>query len=286
MLVEASQPSYQADSRVSPSRLPENDSAVKTNGGCGQSTLDSFGKPTPLGLLLRMLPLSPVFQSSGKYTQTLEPKVMKSGFCIYELRMSGRRTSGQDVSLLPTPTANLFKNQKVSPCRVYSPQPDRFKRLAVEAAKIEAGMILLPTPNASLAGGIHIRNPNPSELRQRNGERGHGIILCAALAEKGVFFLPTPLASINDPIRPLKAKEKMRHTKGAKRFGKMLPGSIGDAMPSLIGKTIHPLFVEWMMGFPSGWTEPDCKLSAMQLCQDASIQSLKPSEELREVSAE
>lgn len=114
----------------------------------------------------------------------------------------------------------------------------------------------------------------------------HGVMLCAALAEKGVHFLPTPLASVTDSIRPFKAKELMRHTKGAKRFGKMLPGSLGDAMPSLIGKTIHPLFVEWMMGFPADWTNPDYRLSAMQLCQDVYSPSLTPSEELKEVSAE
>ena len=152
--------------------------------------------------------------------------------------------------------------------------------MAVEAAKIEAGMILLPTPTAS-QDYKPIREKAPSEKAGT-----HGTMLCAALAEKGVFFPPTPLASINDPIRPLKAKEKMRHTKGAKRFGKMLPGSIGDAMPSLIGKTIHPLFVEWMMGFPSEWTEPECRLSATQLCRDAYSQSLTPSGELKEVSAE
>ena len=237
MPAEAYQPFYREDSRVSLSHLPENDSAVKTNGGCGQSTLDSFGKSTPLGLLLRMLPLSPVFQSSGRYTKTLNPKVTKSGFCIFELRTSAPHTSGQDVSLLPTPTAS----------QDYKP----------------------------------IRPKAPSEQ-----EGTHGVMLCAALAEKGVHFLPTPLASINDPIRPFKAKELMRHTKGAKRFGKMLPGRIGDAMPSLIGKTIHPQFVEWMMGFPNDWTNPDCRLSAMQLCRAASSPSSRPSEELREVSAE
>lgn len=272
MYAEASQPSCQAVSHVSPSLSQENVSAAKTSVGCGQSTLDSFGKPTPLGLLLRMLPLSPVFQSSGKYTKTLNPKITKSGFCIYELQMSAPHTSAPAVSWLPTPTASDHKRAKVSPADVMRKSPG-LPGLPVFAA-------MLPTPTAS-QDYKPIREMSPSE---KNGT--HGVMLCAALAEKGVHFLPTPLASVTDPIRPFKAKELMRHTKGAKRFGKMLPGQIGDAMPSLIGKTIHPLFVEWMMGFPADWTNPDCKLSAMQLCQDASIQSLMPSEELREVSAE
>lgn len=269
MLAEASQLYYQADSRVSPSLSQENVSAAKTSVGCGQSTLDSFGKPTPLGLLLRMLPLSQVFQSSGKYTKTLNPKITKSGFCRYELRMSVPHTSAPAVSWLPTPTASDHKRAKVSPADVMRKSPG----LPVFAA-------ILPTPTTS-QDYKPIREMSPSE---KNGT--HGVMLCAALAEKGVHFLPTPLASVTDPIRPFKAKELMRHTKGAKRFGKMLPGQIGDAMPSLIGKTIHPQFVEWMMGFPKNWTNPDCKLSAMQLCQDVCIQSLMPSQELKEVNVE
>ena len=153
--------------------------------GCGQSTIDSFGKPAPLGLLLRMLPLSQAFLSSGTYVKTLNPKVTKYGFCIYELQTLERHTSEKGVLLFPTPTASDYKRAKVSPtdCKRKSP----------------------------------------------------GLPVFAAMLQ--------------------------------------------DSESSPIGKTIHPCFVEWAMGFPENWTNPDCKLSAMQLCQDASIQSLKPSEE-------
>ena len=163
------------DSPVSPSALPENNSAVRMSVGCGQSTIDSFGKPAPLGLLLRMLPLSQAFLSSGTYVKTLNPKVTKYGFCIYELQTLERHTSEKGVLLFPTPTASDYK----------------------------------------------------------------------------------------------------RESPGLPVFAAMLQ----DSESSPIGKTIHPCFVEWAMGFPENWTNPDCKLSAMQLCQDASIQSLKPSEE-------
>lgn len=50
-------------------------------------------------------------------------------------------------------------------------------------------------------------------------------------------------------------------------------GMIGTMFPFLIGKKVHPKFVEWMMGFPEDWTNPDCNLSATQLCQEYSIRS-------------
>ena len=207
------------DSPVSPSALPENNSAVRMSVGCGQSTIDSFGKPAPLGLLLRMLPLSQAFQSSGTYVKTLNPKVTKYGFCIYELQTLEHHTSEKGVLLFPTPTASDYKRARVSPtdCKRKSP----------------------------------------------------GLPVFAAM-------LPTPTTSQDyKPIRPLTRTEQ---NIGA-HHGKALPGGLGELMPSLIGKRIHPGFVEWMMGFPVEWTNPDCKLSAMQLCQDAPIQSLTPSEE-------
>ncbi len=67
------------------------------------------------------------------------------------------------------------------------------------------------------------------------------------------------------------------------KHGKMLEGFLGERYPCLIGKTLHPNYAEWMMGFPPEWTNPDCKLSATQLCQDKSTPSLKQSPESKEV---
>lgn len=92
--------------------------------------------------------------------------------------------------------------------------------------------------------------------------------------EKGVLLLPTPTASQDfKPIRKLIPSEK------AGTHGTMLCGALGTLIPSLIGKYIHPKFIEWMMGFPEDWTNPDCKLSAMQLCQGLHTQSLNQSQE-------
>lgn len=54
----------------------------------------------------------------------------------------------------------------------------------------------------------------------------------------------------------------------------ILPGDLSQYFTLLIGKTIHPEFVEWMMGFPRQWTDPDCTLSVMQLFLKSHAQSL------------
>lgn len=135
----------------------------------------------------------------------------------------------------------------------------------------ENGVLLLPTPAAS---DTRRQKVAPAAWKAHTPH----LALFAALIQGGYIKLSTPTASQDyKPIRPQIPSEK------AGTHGTVLPGSIGRAMPSLIGRAIHPEFVEWMMGFPSEWTNPDCKLSAMQLCRAASSPSSRPSPELKGV---
>lgn len=127
--------------------------------------------------------------------------------------------------------------------------------------------LLLPTPTAS-------QNHKPIKVLAPSEKVGkHGTMLCAALSML-VENLPTPTCSISTIRKPSPSE----HPGGCRR-GRGLDGEIGDRIPSLIGRKIHPRFVEWMMGFPADWTDPECTLSAMQLCQDKSIQFSKQSPE-------
>jgi hypothetical protein len=49
-------------------------------------------------------------------------------------------------------------------------------------------------------------------------------------------------------------------------------------LPEVIGGMLNPQWVEWLMGFPIGWT--DCDVSAMQSCHNKSIRSLRVSHRL------
>ena len=129
----------------------------------------------------------------------------------------------------------------------------------------ENAALLLPTPCATDYKRAQV---SPADLNRKSPS----IPVFASAIQQGIIKLSTPTASQDyNPIRPQIPSER------AGKHGTLLPGSLGSAFPSLIGKRIHPKFVEWMMGFPDEWTNPDCKLSAMQLCPGKSIQSSKQS---------
>jgi len=254
-----------ADSPVSRSVPQGNNSERMIPGGSGQNTLDLFGNVSPLGLLRKMLQTSSTYQSSEGYMPIWKTRVTKSGFLKYQLQVPEHRTSEKGVSWLPTPCASDKKRMKTSPAEFNRHSPN----LPIFAAMIHVGIHRLPTP-MSPQDFKPIRPLTPQESAGK-----HGMMLCAALSIKGYHYLPTPLRSKMEPARELLPKEKDI----GYHYGKMLPGVVGDALPSLIGRRIHPQFVEWMMGFPAEWTNPDCRLSAMQLCPDKSIQFSKQSPE-------
>lgn len=81
---------------------------------------------------------------------------------------------------------------------------------------------------------------------QKPGSR-HSVNLSQA-----VHLWPTPAASQNHKkIRPLAPSED------AGKHGKMLVGAVGEADPSAVGGYLNPEWVEWLMGFPIGWTAVD-----------------------------
>ena len=253
------------DSRANQYQPQDHEKVRKTIDGSGQNTLDLFGNVSPLGLLRKMLQTSAIYQSSEGYMPIWKTRVTKSGFLKYQLQVPERRTSEKDVSWLPTPCATDFKRARVSPADLNRKSPS----IPVFASAIQQGIIILSTPTTS-------QDFKPiQELSSSERKGTHGMALCGAMSTKGYLFLPTPLRSKMDTIRELLPKEKDI----GYHYGKMLPGAIGDVYPSLIGKRIHPKFVEWMMGFPEEWTNPDCKLSATQLCPGKSIQSSKQSPE-------
>lgn len=99
---------------------------------------------------------------------------------------------------------------------------------------------LWPTPRASDAthGG-----PN-----QRDSKGNYA--LTGAVHHPEAKMWPTPTASQDwKPVRKLAPSE----ANGS--HGTMLVGAVGDMNPELIGGQLNPQWVEWLMGFPIGWTD-------------------------------
>lgn len=98
----------------------------------------------------------------------------------------------------------------------------------------------LPTPTASDHKGG--RTPQTSALCGRT-ERNN-------LRDYVRHIHATPTASQNHKkIRNLTPSE----ANGT--HGKILPGSLGEHYPETIGRYPNPQFLEWMQGYPIGWTE-------------------------------
>jgi hypothetical protein len=104
---------------------------------------------------------------------------------------------------------------------------------------VVSGSSLLPTP-VSVDGGSYF-----------NKSQSEGAALRPTLGAMAKYDLwPTPAYSqMAKPARPLAPSE----ANGTHRT--MLVGAVGDADPETIGGSLNPEWVEWLQGFPIGWTD-------------------------------
>ena len=118
-------------------------------------------------------------------------------------------------------------------------------RLSVPRTSATESLLWAPTPTAT-------DSKRPMPCKSQIMRQSPGITVFAAMLDAGIIFLPTPMASqVHKPIRRFTRSEALG------THGKMMPGVLGEIFPSLIGRRIHPQFVEWMMGFPVDWTHTD-----------------------------
>jgi hypothetical protein len=96
--------------------------------------------------------------------------------------------------------------------------------------KLSAEVKLWPTPTASL--GTNGGRVTPSKARE-------GGTLIEALSARA---FPTPAA--RDYRSP-----------NAKPYSERGGGKKGEQLPNFIGGLLNPPWVEWLMGWPTGWTE-------------------------------
>lgn len=170
-----------------------------------------------------------------------------------------RRVAGQWV----TPQLDLFTDLGYTPFSRTWPRSGSMRRgiicplppSAPRTAAIAPSSPLLPTPMARTKGGTEVS----SESREG------GPMLREAL----LLLLPSP--AMNDG-------QRYRIRTASEGFNKPLEqrlvelGSTGDSSSprSDGGKglsdelRLNPSFVEWMMGAPDGWSDPDCPLSATE----------------------
>lgn len=208
---------------------------------------------------------------------------MSSG-TVYPLRPSAPLIAVIGSSpLLPTPTAQDGDNVAGS------------SQLRRNTPPLNAVVRLLPTPmrgdgergpnskqgmraegNPNLPEAIKLL-PTPAEADSRNtrnatandgeGSTGHSGTTLSDVAHRWkeeVQLLPTPRAAVDKEHGPNGQHwAELRATVESLSTGEISspPSDDGNRSSDL---RLSPWFVEWMMGMPEGWSDPDCPLSAME----------------------
>ena len=124
----------------------------------------------------------------------------------------------------------------------YQRQPSVPRTFATEYSLSLHGKRLWATPTTQ-----EIEHPNMTitEKGRRASKSGNGRSHSIGLADQ-VKLWPTPTAG--DSKRP-----KVRHYESSDM--PMLGGTVAARHPENIGGSLNPEWVEWLMGFPIGWTD-------------------------------
>ena len=211
---------FPADSPASRSLSPGSDAARMMTVTSGRRCFALFGNSLPLGCLVRMCLESSIWRSTRCYL-TWKVKTTKSRRSLFRLAASTPRTSGSASALWPTPTTGA------SLCGGTG-NLQQLRKLALEGRLTAEEVKNL----SSGSGG----KTNPALIEWLMGyERAFTQII------------PTPTA---------------RDWKGAPTTRFFLGGGYRHMLPELVECTplgrlgpMNPAYLEYVMGYPIGWTE-------------------------------
>ena len=245
---------FPADSPANPSVWLESKRAGTMSATFGLKCCELSENLRRVGLSVRTY-LESCELPPGTWSRTWSAKVMTSRCLILRLRLSERRTNGQGSRLWQTP--NVPNGGRVNPPDMTETgkMPDGRKRqvgLEHQVKMVEAG--LWPTPRAK----------EDCDYQYSAGRKGHKVL---TLSGKVKLF-PTPTASEAEHGSPsstygngsarLTGAAMMYPTPRAQSANGQAdpPNRQGGAdLQSVAGGQLNPTWVEWLMGYPLGWTE-------------------------------
>lgn len=206
----------------------------------GPSSLDSLGSFDPDTSSWRTFQRSLV-EESGELLRTWPRSGMTRNGIVYRRQPLVPRTGATASGLWPTPAANPAGWQNIEIVdrdgnppshpnqRWYDKKTGRVVQKDLRHV-IQRGM--WPTPRASPNENRQTK-PSPSQLAGKHG-MSLGVAVNLPLTDEGLFTTPT-------------AGDTGFHRTKYAQGGKPLSGQVG-------GK-LNPMWVEWLMGFPLGWTD-------------------------------
>ena len=227
---------FAEDSHANPSQSQDYDKGRTMTVTSGLRCLELYESVSPAGSLAR------TFLGSSEWHSTMcaliwSAKATKSGRLYYQLVPSMLATDETEFGLWATPAASTgggipmdaeAKGWKWEGSYWRRPDGSKFQTQLIDQAR------MWPTPTVN-------GNYNARGASQKSGDG-----LATAVKKAGMF--PPP------PTRDYKGGRKAE-TLEAK--GRLPTNSLPDLVNSQAGETgpLNPSFLEWLMGFPIGWTE-------------------------------
>ena len=254
-------------SRVNRSRKQVKEKGPETIETYGQNILELYEKYNRPMLLARTLLASSRWMMAKYLTGYFliwRVKVTKSNRSLFQLAVSKRGTAGKESGLWAIPQARDHK----SPKRVNSKSP--YPMLNEQVHKNPAGVTPthhVPTPTAT----DHIERKSTNTGGPSKGELNYNTNKSVSLDRCAKMF-PTPHANCHTGAGEhgeggpnLQTVTKMFPTPVETMYKGWSPGhnraNTDDRLDYTIereagkGGTLNPQWVEWLMGFPIGWTD-------------------------------
>ncbi|KKN34589.1 hypothetical protein LCGC14_0792290 [marine sediment metagenome] len=214
-------PLLRADSLASLYLKPGSEEARKMTAGSGHRCLESYQRLGPLGSLQRMLLDSSRWGSTIVYL-TWKVRAMKQSRLLFQLAVSMPRTGELESSLWAT-LSMMDTRMDIRKPEERTPEANKGG-----CANLRE-QVMWPTPRA-------VESDRNSVVSQANyyQKTGHHRNLKAA-----VGTVPTPTSR---DWRSGKASEETMNRNAR-------------PLSEVIGGQLNPNWVEWLMGFPPGWTD-------------------------------
>ena len=250
---------FPVDSLASHTATPESERETTTTVRSGLKCLELFGKFNRPGLLGKTLLASSAW-TAGVYSTALsltwKMQAIRQKHLLFRLAVSVRPISGTDFGLLHTPTAVMMEGRTAESLAKRTEYRQSIGRKTVPPGNLSEQLAaLLPTPAANPPGW---KNRQPVDkngnLPETHNERWYdaetGRLMQKGL-EQVLTLLPTPTAGSMDKDNSKSAyMSRSKSSCTGKRMEQEMV-AIGENT----GYKLQPEFVEWMMGFPEGWTE-------------------------------
>ena len=217
---------FAGDSPASPILSPGNEEARKMTEHSGKKCIESYAKYSPLGSLVRMLLGSSAWNSTTCFL-TWKTRVTPRKHLYFQLVPSMPDTVETESSLSDT----------------------------------EKGGGLWPTPAASQAGAGEFlqdlktkdgRPAQPGERAYSPGAKWHSQITL----NRAVHLWPTPTSREYKGARSKEAMEKSGRNPMTNTLSDSVEAESGYQTPEgKLSGSLSPMWVEWLMGYPIGWTD-------------------------------